>query len=160
MPPQLARIPFVHLAAIINEVFSSGGRVRLQVEGDSMCPWLQSGEDDVILASPKQHGWGRGDVVLAVNDHGNYTMHRVWRRRQGQTWLLGDAQTEAEGPWRDEQVLALVERVVRRGRELEMSSAFARLFAGVWLFCRPLRPHILRAHRWLWRQRQRVKGLQ
>ena len=158
-PPQLARVPFVHLAVIINEVFSSGGQVRLQVEGDSMSPWLQSGEDDVILASPQGRTWGRGDVVLAVNDLNCYVMHRVFRRERGGTWLLGDAQTDVEGPWREEQVIALVERVVRRGRELDMASAQARLFARVWLVCRPLRPRILGTIRWLRRQRQRIKGL-
>ena len=158
-PPQLARVPFALLAVIIHEVFSSGGRVRLQVEGDSMSPWLQSGEDDVILASPQGRTWGRGDVVLAVNDLNCYVMHRVFRRERGGTWLLGDAQTDVEGPWREEQVIALVERVVRQGRELDMASAQARLFAWVWLVCRPLRPRILGTIRWLRRQRQRIKGL-
>jgi len=147
------------LAVIIQEVFSSGGRVRLQVEGDSMSPWLQSGEDDVILASPQERVWGRGDVVLAVNERHCYVMHRVFRREQGGTWLLGDAQTAVEGPWREEQVIALVERVVRRGRELDMASAYARLFAWAWLVCRPLRPRILGTIQWIRQQRQRIKGL-
>lgn len=155
----MTRVPFVRLAGIIREVLASGGRVRLRVEGDSMGPWLQSGEDDVILASPDRRAWGRGDLVLAGDDSGRYVMHRVSRRRPGGVWLLGDAQTEEEGPWRDEQILALVERVVRRGRELDMASPAARLFAWGWLACRPFRPRLLGAAGWIRRHGRRLKGL-
>ena len=154
----MSRVPFARLAAIIQEVFSSGGRVRLQVAGDSMWPWLHHGEDDVILASPQARAWGRGDVVLAVDDRGVYVMHRVSRQPRGGIWLLGDAQTNEEGPWRNEQIIALVERVVRRGRELDMTSPAPRLFAWAWLACRPFRSRLLWTIRWIQRQRQRLKG--
>jgi hypothetical protein len=158
VPPRIARVPFAHLAAIIHEVISVGGRVRLQVEGDSMWPWLRHGEDHVILASPQVRLWGRGDVVLVVDDRGRYVMHRVFRRRQGGVWLLGDAQTGEEGPWRDEQIIALVERVERRGRELDMTSPVARLFAWGWLVCRPFRPGLLWIIPWFRRQWQVMQG--
>lgn len=156
-PPRISRVPFANLASVIHEVFSSGGRVRLQVEGDSMWPWLRQGEDDVILAAPHVRAWGRGDVVLAVNDRGCYVMHRVSRRSRSETWLLGDAQTGEEGPWRTEQVIALVERVVRRGREMGMASPRARLFAWAWLACRPFRPRLLWMIRWIRSKRQGMK---
>ncbi len=157
-PPRITRVPFAHLATIMQEVFSVGGRVRLQVEGDSMRPWLRHGEDHVILASPHVRIWGRGDVVLTVDDRGRYVMHRVFRRRPGGVWLLGDAQTGAEGPWRDDQVIALVERVERWGRELDMTALVARLFAWGWLVCRPFRPGLLRTISRVRRQWQVMQG--
>jgi hypothetical protein len=123
-----------------------------------MWPWLQDGQDTVILASPQVRAWCRGDVVLAVDDGGRYLMHRVSRRRPGEVWLLGDAQTGEDGPWRDDQVIALVERVVRRGRELDMASRGPRLFARVWLACRPLRPGVLGLIRWIRRLWRNIKG--
>jgi hypothetical protein len=155
----MTRVPFAQLAVLIREVLASGGRVRLQVEGDSMHPWLHNGEDDVILGALSVRTWGRGDVVLVEDDAGRYVMHRVSRRKRGEVWLLGDAQTGEEGPWRDGQVIALVERVVRRGRELDMTSTGARFFARVWLACRPFRPCLLQMLRWTGRQRQRIKGV-
>ncbi len=123
-----------------------------------MRPWLAHGEDEVVLSAPRVRVWGRGDVVLVADRGGRYVLHRVSRRCGGKVWLLGDAQTGVEGPWRDDQVIALAERVVRRGREIDMRSLGARCFAGLWLACRPLRPTMLRTIRWIGRKRQSLKG--
>lgn len=158
LPPRITRVPFASLAPLIDEVLAAGGQARLRVEGDSMRPWLAHGEDEVLLSSPGVRAWSRGDIVLMSDPAGRYVLHRVSRRSRGLVWLLGDAQTREEGPWRDDQVIALVERVVRRGREIDMRSPGARCFAGLWLACRPIRLQLLRMIGRAGRMRQSLKG--
>jgi hypothetical protein len=122
------KVPFSEMAGPIEDVLARGCRVRLRVAGDSMSPWLRDGKDEIILRSPGERSWGNGDIVLARDERGRFILHRVARRSRGSIWLRGDAQTVMEGPWPDAQVLAVVESVVRQGRELAMASIQARWF--------------------------------
>lgn len=125
-------------------MLDDGGRVRMRVEGDSMLPWLRGGKDDVILVPTADRRWGVGDIILVRDPRGRFILHRVVRRAPGQVWVLGDAQTRPEGPWPEAGVEALVDRVILRGHEVDMSSVPARLFAVAWGAVRPFRRALLR----------------
>ena len=132
------------MAEAIRAMLRDGGRVRLRVEGDSMLPWLRGGRDDVILVPAGNRRWGTGDIVLVRDPRGRFILHRVVRRADGRVWVLGDAQTRPEGPWSEAGVEALVDRVVLRGREIDMRSFPARVFATAWGAARPFRRVLLR----------------
>lgn len=138
------KLPFTGMSGAVLEILERGAQVRMRVEGDSMIPWLGGGRDDVILVRPDERPWCRGDIVLLKDDRGRFILHRVVRRACGRVWLLGDAQSGEEGPWTDDHVMALVDRVIRKGREISMTSLRARGFAGLWGLCRPVRRPVLR----------------
>ncbi len=137
------RLPFAALVGPIRDALDSGGRVRFRVEGNSMLPWLRGGADDVILIPAGGRAWGVGDIVLIRDPKDRFILHRVTRRHGGEIWLMGDAQSETEGPWAEERVEAVVERVVHWGRDVDMSSFEARAFARIWRAVRPFRRRLL-----------------
>ena len=81
----------------------------------------------------------RGDRAVSGLD-GQYVLHRVWRVTKSGWYLLGDSQTDPEGPVHGEQICCLVLAVRRKGKWYGRNSALWRLFKTVWLVLTPVRP--------------------
>ena len=73
-------------------------------------------------------------------------LHRICKVKDGSYYIVGDAQTEIEGPVRREQIFALVTRVQRKGRLLGPGNFWWEFFARVWVRLIPLRPLLVRAY--------------
>ena len=71
---------------------------------------------------------------------GQYVLHRVWRVTKSGWYLLGDSQTDPEGPVHGEQICCLVIAVRRKGKWYGRNSALWRFFKTVWLILTPVRP--------------------
>lgn len=80
-------------------------------------------------------------------------MHRICRVRREGYDIVGDAQTQIEGPVRREQIFALVTKVQRKGKWIGPGSFWWEFFARVWIHVIPLRPALLRAYQRLFRHR-------
>lgn len=113
----------------------------LLVSGNSMEPFLRHGRDTVYLSRLSRPA-RRGDILLYRRAGGAYVLHRVHRVTPEGYTMLGDAQTCPEPGIRPEQVIAVVERVVRRGK----SETPGRL---CWEFYEKLWPRLLGMRRLL-----------
>lgn len=128
--------------ADIEQLLKDGNTVQTVINGYSMYPMLVPGRDSVILA-PFQGGQPkRGDVVLYRRDGGILVLHRIWRTRQEGLYLVGDNQTQIEGPLRLDQMRGILVGFVRGGRHISTGNVVYRLYAGIWLWLRPLR-HVI-----------------
>lgn len=83
-PIRPAETPARHAGDVIEAVLESGNRVRFKANGDSMHPFIRSGQQ-LVVEPVDAHAVKRGDVVLARLDRG-LTAHRVVRieRRGGE----------------------------------------------------------------------------
>ena len=63
--------------------------------------------------------------------------------------MVGDAQTEIEGPVSREQIFALISKVERRGKMITEGNFWWEFYKGPWLRLRPLRPSILKIYGWI-----------
>lgn len=136
-------VPFAELIALVSEqVLLQGGSARFAVSGDSMYPFLRSG-DVVEVAAPTGRGVRVGDLALVKRDDGGYVLHRICRVAPGGVWLLGDAQARAEGPFAQEQVIGVVREVWRGGAPLCLASRRSRVTARAWVLLRPVRGPLL-----------------
>ncbi len=124
---------------ILVEAVQEGQDVPLLVSGDSMMPFLKHGRDTVIISRPTRP-FRRGDMVFYIRGNGQYVMHRIHHLRQGMLYILGDAQTELEGPVNPEQVFGVIRKVVRKGKTLTPRSFCWWFFQKVWVRMVPLRP--------------------
>lgn len=113
--------------------------VPLLISGSSMTPFLVHGRDTVYLSKPKRP-LRRGDMVLYQRRNGAYVLHRIHRVCNGSYTMVGDAQTQLEPGICQEQVLALVTAVKRKGTLLEPTSFRWRFFEKIWIRMVPLRP--------------------
>ena len=113
--------------------------VPLVISGSSMTPFLVHGRDTVYL-SKATHPLKKGDMILYRRDNGAYILHRIFRV-EGETYTLaGDAQTRLEPGVRQDQVLAVVCAVCRKGKILRSGSFWWDFFERIWIRMISLRP--------------------
>ena len=134
--PRLDTRQYVNL---LLELMRPDRPVSLAVWGSSMAPFLIHGRDAVRLVKCT-HPPKRGEIVLFRRLDGQYVLHRVWRVTKSGWYLLGDSQTDPEGPVHGEQICCLVIAVRRKGKWYGRNSALWRFFKIVWLVLTPVRP--------------------
>ena len=118
--------------------------VPLVISGSSMTPFLIHRRDTVYLSKVRRP-LKKGDMILFRRDSGDYILHRILRAEKGIYTLIGDAQNRTE-PVREDQVLALVTAVRRKGKFLKESDFRWLFFEKVWLRMIPLRHPIMKLY--------------
>lgn len=132
----------------IQAVLQAGGSCAVTVTGTSMVPLLRHGKDQVLI-SPLSRPVRRGDVLFYVRDSGRCILHRAVRVLPGgETDVCGDAQTQLERVV-DRQILGVVTRIRRNGREFPVTSPVWQAASRIWMALRPMRPGLLRAAGWI-----------
>ena len=129
----------------LRSLTEEGKEVSMLVAGSSMSPFLVHYRDMIFFKKPDRPV-RRGDMVFYQRDSGQYVMHRVLHVKPEGLYIVGDAQTEIEGPVRPEQVFAIVTRVVRKGREIGPGDFWWRFFERTWLHVIPFRRIIMRLY--------------
>ena len=129
----------------LREMVKEGHDVSLIISGSSMAPFLIHHRDSIIFG-PIERPLRRGDMVFYERPTGQFVMHRIRRVRPDGLYLIGDAQTETEGPLNPDRVFAIVKQVCRKGKWLDEKSRTWRFFATIWLRVIPLRRIIMRIY--------------
>lgn len=130
------------LLELLPQVLEAGGTLPLVISGSSMAPFLIHGRDTVYL-SKLRRPVNRGDMILYRRQDGTLILHRVWGMDARGYSLLGDAQTHMESGVREEQFLAVVTAVNRKGKLLTPKSLIWLFFEKVWLRVIPLRRSVM-----------------
>jgi GNAT superfamily N-acetyltransferase len=119
---QVRTVGFSNLAQmeLIRAVTERGAAIRTRVSGFSMSPFIRDG--DVLTIAPLD---GRaphvGEVVaFAQSDTGRLAIHRVVAAMDGAWLMRGDNSPEADGVAPRENLLGVVTRVERGGREVRL----------------------------------------
>ena len=120
----------------------------LVIAGSSMAPFLIHGRDTVYL-SRLTRPIRRGDMLLYRRRGGRYILHRVWRVDSGGLTMVGDAQQSLEPGIQSDQVIAIVTKVVRKGKEMAPRSFWWLFFEKIWIRMVPLRRPIHGLYTWL-----------
>ena len=128
------------LLALLEET----GSVPLVISGSSMTPFLVHRRDTVYL-SKVCRPLKRGDMILFRRDSGDYILHRILRAEQGIYILVGDAQNWMETV-REDQVMATVTAVRRKGKLLTEGSFCWIFFEKIWIRMIPLRHPIMKLY--------------
>lgn len=141
----------------VEELLKQNQAVQFTPEGYSMYPILDPGKRDQVVVEPiADRIIKRGDVLLYRRDgvrgemdengfaRGILTLHRVCRVKADGYYFVGDNQSLVEGPIRREQLLGIMTKRVRAGKELSVTNLFYRGSAAVWLLLLPLRDSIKR----------------
>jgi len=135
------------LGELLGELLEDDLPVELRVTGSSMSPFVRSG--DVILLRPRPAAAIRtGDVVAFLRGEKRLVVHRVVSRRERGFLTRGDASPQADGRVAGGEILAVVERVTRRGARVRLGLGPERLVIAWLSRCGLLGP-VLRSLRWL-----------
>ena len=124
--------------SVLRELAEEGRVVSMLVVGSSMSPFLCHKRDYIYFTKPDRE-LRRGDMVFYQRDTGQYVMHRIYKRKKDGYYMVGDAQTQIEGPLRRDQIFARIIKVKRKGRIIEPGNFWWEFFEHVWIRIIPLR---------------------
>lgn len=140
--------------SMLKELVEDGKEVSMLVSGASMSPFLGHARDTVCFQKPDRE-LRVGDIVFYQRLSGQYVMHRICRVKAEGYYMVGDAQTDIEGPLEREQIFALITKVNRKGCWIGPGNFWWEFFEHVWIRMIPLRPVIRRLYSLIFGVRER-----
>lgn len=126
------------------DIIQQGKDVSFLITGSSMSPFLCHQRDTIIISKPDQP-FHSGDMVFYIRPNGQYVMHRIHHLdHEGNLYLIGDAQTEIEGPLHPDCVFGIIHKVIRKGKSLDAHDFWWIFFEKIWIHMIPLRPFFIK----------------
>lgn len=129
----------------IEELLAQGTTIQMKPQGYSMYPMFVPSRDEAVIAPVDVSTLRRGDVVLYRRDQvqgGILVLHRIYRRQGDAFYMVGDNQSEIEGPLRADQIRGKLIAWIRNGKRRSVKHPGYRMFFGMWLWMLPLRAPI------------------
>lgn len=136
--PQVRTVDTREYVSMLRELVREGKEVSLVISGSSMAPFLIHARDSICFRAPWREP-RRGDMVFYERPGGQFVMHRILLKKKEGYFIIGDAQTEIEGPVKPEQIFAVVTKVCRKGKWLKPGDFWWEFFEHVWLRIIPAR---------------------
>lgn len=92
--------------------------------GDSMKPFIENGEDKVVLKKiPESKQVCAGEIYLYKRSNGKYAIHRIFDVQEESFSAVGDAQVSVETDIPKKHLVALVSRVIKKdGTEIDCTN--------------------------------------
>ena len=129
-----------HFSIDIEQLLADGKTIKIKPQGYSMYPLFVPGRDEACIERTDFSSLKRGDVILYRRDKSILVLHRIWKITGDSFYMVGDNQTEIEGPLRADQVRGKLTGFVRNGKFVDVKNPIYRFSSSLWLFLRPLRP--------------------
>ena len=128
----------------IERLLEQGRSIQVKPQGYSMYPLFVPGRDEAIIEKAESVRLKRGDVVLYRREGGILVLHRIWRVRKEGFYMVGDNQSEVEGPLQGEQIKGILTGFIHNGKYVSVKNPVYYLAGRLWLFLRPVRPVLSR----------------
>ena len=139
-------IPMEELHKVIALQMENGGRAKLTVTGRSMLPLLRAYRDSVELI-PVSGQQKKGNIVLYRRANGQFVLHRIVALTESGYILCGDNEAVRE-PVSQEQLLAVVDGLIRKGKTVSLDNLSYRGYTTIWVGLFPLRGLYIKIRRW------------
>lgn len=124
----------------IEQLLKDGHPIQIKPQGYSMYPLFVPGRDEAIIEPVQPEDLRRNDVALYRRDESILVLHRILKVTTDGFYLVGDNQSEIEGPLRPDQFRGRLTTVIRNGHTISVHNPIYRLLTSLWLFLRPVRP--------------------
>lgn len=124
--------------SVLRGIAEEGKVVSMLIAGSSMAPFLCHNRDYIYFTKPERE-LRRGDMVFYQRDSGRYVMHRIYKVKPDGYYMVGDAQTQIEGPLRREQIFAVITQVKRAGKMIRPGDFWWEFFEHIWIRIVPAR---------------------
>lgn len=141
----MRKVDTYEYVTMLKGLIEEGHEVNIVVAGFSMTPFLCNERDYVHLKAPDRK-LKVGDIVFFQRPSGQYILHRICRIKKDGYYIVGDAQTQIEGPVSREQIFAVATAANRKGKMIGHGDFWWDFFEKVWPRVIPLRPAIRRLY--------------
>lgn len=138
MEESMRKVDTNEYISVLRELTEEGKEVSLLIAGSSMSPFLIHERDYICFKKPERE-LRKGDMVFYQRKTGQFVMHRIWKVKSEGFYIVGDAQTEIEGPVEREQIFAIVTRVKRKDKWIKTGDFWWEFFEKVWINLVPVR---------------------
>lgn len=142
----------------IEQLLRDGNTIKLKPQGYSMYPLFYPGRDEAIIEPVDPSDLRRGDVALYRRRQSILVLHRIWKIREQKFYMVGDNQSEIEGPLDPDQFLGRLCGFVRNGHTISVKNPLYRILSSLWLRMLPVRPVVYRTTRRLRQIKKRSQG--
>ena len=119
------------MKATFEEILARDGRLVYTSVGDSMRPFVRSGEDLLVIEKPTGR-LKRYDVPLYRRDSGQYVLHRVLKVRPDDYVICGDNRWQRETGITDRHILGVLTGIVRNGKMISVEDPAYRRKVRLW----------------------------
>lgn len=126
------------IGPLIKDFISKEKQVAITVTGNSMSPFLKDKRDKAVL-SPITRTPQKDDVVLYLRDNGTYVLHRIFKVKENEYIMLGDAQVYLEKGITDRHIIAVATAFERKGKQLNCNNFLYLCYIKLWRFLYPFR---------------------
>lgn len=141
------KIPAEIWLQAITPLLREGYQFKICPQGRSMVPFLQGGRDEAVLSAPDEnYVYRKNDIVLFKSSNGIHVLHRICSISKKGIYTLGDGNTAKEGPFQREDILAVADYIIRKGKVLHNEDRTYILLVGVWRAIRPFRPFLIKSY--------------
>lgn len=130
---------------VLIDIINQGKDVNMLISGNSMSPFLKHQRDTIIISKPVSP-FKKGDMVFYIRNNGQYVMHRIHHIKNGQLYIVGDAQREIEGPIDPKQVFGIIHKVIRKGKLIHKGNFWWEFFEKFWINVVPWRRYFIRIY--------------
>lgn len=119
------------MKATFEEILARDGRLVYTSVGDSMQPFIHSGQDLLVIEKPAGR-LKKYDVPLYRRDSGQYVLHRILKVRTTDYVICGDNRWTREYGITDRHVLGVLTGIVRDGRTISVQDSAYRRKVRLW----------------------------
>lgn len=128
----------------VEKMLIDGIPVTVPLSGMSMTPLFMGGRDFInVEPIPEGYKFKRLDVILYRREGSVLVLHRIYKVKPEGLYLVGDHQTEIEGPLPYSQVRGIMTGAIRKGKQLTLNEKWYKLYSHGWMLIRPFRLPIL-----------------
>jgi len=142
-----SKIPAEEWFKAIEPFLRDGYQFKVCPAGKSMVPFLNGGRDEAVLSIPDSaYKYKRNDIVLYKIENGLFVLHRICRVDKKGIYTLGDGNVGIEGPLGHNEILALVDYIIRKGKILRSNDRMYIILVNIWRLIRPFRPLVIKLY--------------
>ena len=109
------------------EQISLHGELLYKSVGNSMEPFIKEGRDMLVIGRHEGR-LKKYDVPLYKRQSGQYVLHRVHRVLRDGYVICGDNRISPERTVTDDQVIGVLKKIIRGGKEMSLSGFKYRLY--------------------------------
>lgn len=144
------------------EILDTKGYLLYTNTGYSMMPLLRQKRDVIEIRKKGPERCKKYDVVLYKSGN-RYILHRILKVYPSGYLIAGDHNIFVETDIKDEDILGVMTRVLRNGRNITPNNIWYKLYVHLWCDVYPVRMFLLRIKGFMYRclrfVKRRVKKL-